>query len=168
MVYYWNGILRGTRSRVVDFNSFLFPLDQIENWNLLYGPVGFVQYQAVVGEKSVDALQELLRLVAEDGHGSVLSVLKRFGKFPSPGLMSFPRPGFTLTFDLAMRGRKTLNLLDRLDSLVLGVGGALYPAKDARMSPAMFRQSFKSWSVFSEFVDPKLSSSFWRRVTNEL
>jgi hypothetical protein len=57
--------------------------------------------------------------------------------------------------------------LDSLDELVLGSGGALYPAKDARMSARMFQASFPNWKRFEAFIDPKLSSSFWRRVTTE-
>ncbi|HEY8715946.1 MAG TPA: hypothetical protein VIM00_11245 [Candidatus Acidoferrum sp.] len=48
---------------------------------------------------------------------------------------------------------------------MLNVGGALYPAKDARMNPAMFAASFPRWRTFEKYIDPKLSSSFWRRVT---
>ena len=43
--------------------------------------------------------------------------------------------------------------------------GAVYPAKDARMAPAAFREYFPAWQQFAPFVDPKFSSSFWRRVT---
>src|SRR5262249_35012882 len=32
--------------KIVDFNSFFYPLDSIENWNRIYGRGGFVQYQA--------------------------------------------------------------------------------------------------------------------------
>jgi len=43
-------------------------------------------------------------------------------------------------------------------------GGAVYPAKDARMSPQSFRRFFPAWTEFAEHIDPKFSSSFWRRV----
>jgi hypothetical protein len=65
-----------------------------------------------------------------------------------------------------MHGTSTLKLLDALDELVSANGGAVYPAKDARMSPAMFKASFPNWKAFLPFIDPKLSSSFWRRVTS--
>jgi hypothetical protein len=52
-----------------------------------------------------------------------------------------------------------------LDEIVQGSGGALYPAKDARMSPALFESSFPHWRSFVPYIDPKMSSSFWRRVT---
>jgi hypothetical protein len=35
------------------------------------------------------------------------------------------------------------------------------------MSPQMFEASFPNWRAFSQYVDPKFSSSFWRRVTGQ-
>jgi hypothetical protein len=58
-----------------------------------------------------------------------------------------------------------MQLLRSLDEVVRESGGALYPAKDARMSPALFEASFPDWRSFVPFVDSKMSSSFWRRVT---
>ena len=72
--------------------------------------------------------------------------------------------GLTLAVDLAFRGRTTLQLLDELDALVCEVDGAVYPAKDARMSPENFRRFFPEWERFALHVDPRFSSSFWRRV----
>jgi len=79
-------------------------------------------------------------------------------------MLSFPRPGVTLALDFAFRGQKTLKLLDELDQIVFENGGALYPAKDARMSAESFRASYPNWREFAEYIDPKFSSSFWRRV----
>ena len=33
------------------------------------------------------------------------------------------------------------------------------------MSPALFEASFPRWRSFVPYIDPKMSSSFWRRVT---
>jgi hypothetical protein len=66
--------------------------------------------------------------------------------------------------DLAFRGRSTLALLEALDTIVRDAGGAVYPAKDARMSPESFQTSFPRWREFARHVDPRFSSSFWRRV----
>jgi hypothetical protein len=44
------------------------------------------------------------------------------------------------------------------------VGGALYPAKDARMSAEMFATGFPEVEAFRAQIDPKFSSAFWRRV----
>jgi hypothetical protein len=120
-----------------------------------------------VPRSEAEAVKQLVGRVSASGEGCFLAVLKVFGEIPSPGMLSFPRPGLTLALDLPMRGRRTLALLDSLDELVLASGGALYPAKDARMSPAMFRAGFPNWKAFEPFIDAKLSSSFWRRVTQE-
>jgi hypothetical protein len=80
-------------------------------------------------------------------------------------MLSFPRPGITLAIDFANRGPSTLALLEELDGVVGEAGGAVYPAKDARMSAASFRRFFPGWQSFAPHVDPRFSSSFWRRVT---
>ena len=46
-----------------------------------------------------------------------------------------------------------------------GSGGRVYPAKDARMSPQSFRAYYPELAEFSRYIDPRFSSSFWRRVT---
>jgi FAD/FMN-containing dehydrogenase len=152
---------------VVPYDKFFYPLDSVLNWNRLYGRRGLVQYQCAVPRSEAEAVKQLVGRVSASGEGCFLAVLKVFGEIPSPGMLSFPRPGLTLALDLPMRGRRTLALLDSLDELVLASGGALYPAKDARMSPAMFQAGFPNWKVFEPFIDAKMSSSFWRRVTQK-
>jgi FAD/FMN-containing dehydrogenase len=164
-LYYWRG------SAVQDdalwhYWPFLYPLDRILEWNRIYGPRGFFQYQCVVPEQdAARSIQEMLKRISTSGVGSFLAVLKNFGTTPSLGLMSFVRPGTTLALDFPNGGAKTLALLETLDDITREVGGAVYPAKDARMSAASFRRYFPMWQRFSEFIDPKFSSSFWRRVT---
>ena len=150
---------------VVPYDSFFTPLDSIRQWNLLYGKQGFLQYQCVIPETNLEAFAELLDRIARSGMGSFLGVLKQFGSAPPAGMLSFPRPGLTIALDFAMRGERTLRLMQSLDEIVRQSGGALYPAKDARMSPALFEASFPRWRGFVPYIDPKISSSFWRRVT---
>lgn len=154
-------------STVTHYGPFFFPLDSILNWNLLYGRRGLLQYQCVFPPGEVGSVKTIIEAVSKSGEACFLSVLKAFGEIQSPGLLSFPRPGMTLTMDLPMRGNRTLALLAQLDELVLANGGALYPAKDARMSPAMFKSGFPNWLSLAPYIDPKFSSSFWRRVTEE-
>jgi FAD/FMN-containing dehydrogenase len=149
---------------VVPYETFFYPLDSIRQWNLLYGRQGFLQYQCVIPETNLEAFEELLARIARSGMGSFLGVLKQFGSAPSAGMLSFPRPGITIALDFAMRGERTLELMQSLDEVVLQSGGALYPAKDARMSSALFEASFPRWRSFVPYIDPKMSSSFWRRV----
>ena len=151
--------------RVVGYDSFFYPLDSIRQWNLLYGRQGFLQYQCVIPETNLDAVEELLDRIARSGMGSCLGVLKQFGTAAPAGMLSFPRPGLTIALDFAMHGERTLKLMQSLDEIVQRSGGGLYPGKDARMSPALFEASFPRWRSLVPYVDPKMSSSFWRRVT---
>jgi FAD/FMN-containing dehydrogenase len=151
------------------YQPFLYPLDGILDWNRIYGPRGFFQYQCVVPEADAQAaMREILRRISQSGVGSFLAVLKNFGPSASLGMLSFARPGTTLALDFPNRGVVTLQLLESLDEVTRSAGGAVYPAKDARMSPASFQQYFPAWRRFAQFVDPKFSSSFWRRVTGSL
>ncbi|MCC2658586.1 MAG: FAD-linked oxidase [Panacagrimonas sp.] len=148
------------------YRPFFYPLDSVLEWNRIYGPRGFFQYQCVVPpEPAQDALTGMIDAIARSGSGSFLAVLKMFGERPSAGLLSFPRPGATLALDFPNQGEDTLRLLERLDEITRAAGGAVYPAKDARMSAASFQQYFPRWREFGAFVDPRFSSSFWRRVT---
>ena len=149
--------------RFAHFDRFFFPLDSVGGWNRLYGRPGFFQFQCVVPR--MDTIRSLLDRVAAAGTGSFLSVLKTFGDAPSPGLLSFPRPGLTLTLDFANRGPSTWALLEALEIEAREAGGALYPAKDARMSRETFLRSSPRLEEFLPHVDPAFSSSFWRRVT---
>ncbi len=163
-LYYRNQI-RARRTRTKHFESFFYPLDAIGRWNRMYGPRGFLQYQCVLPHSDgATALREMLEAVAASGLGSFLAVLKIFGDKESPGLMSFPRPGVTLALDFPNKPR-AMELLDRLDEITRSAGGAVYPAKDARMSRESYQAYFPQWEEFSRFIDPRCSSSFWRRVT---
>ncbi|MCB1920789.1 MAG: FAD-binding oxidoreductase [Candidatus Competibacteraceae bacterium] len=147
------------------YQPFFYPLDNLLHWNRLYGPRGLFQYQCVIPPANArDALREILARIAASRQGSMLAVLKRFGERTSGGLLSFPRPGVTLALDFPNQGSHTLDLLERLDEVTRQAGGAVYPAKDARMSGDSFRQYFPQWRKFSEYMDPGFSSSFWRRV----
>ena len=149
----------------VPYRKFFCPLDSIGNWNRLYGPAGLYQHQSVIpcdaARKVIPAMLEASRAA---GQVSFLTVLKLFGSVKSPGLMSFPMPGYTLTMDFSNRGRKTLDLLDRLDRLAVGAGGRMNPYKDQRMSADIFAASFPRWRDFEIFRDRAFNSNFWRRT----
>jgi len=150
--------------------SFFYPLDCLKGWNKLYGKNGFYQYQCVipsVGDNSRNACKALLQAIAKSKQGSFLAVLKTFGKIAGKGYMSFPTEGFTLALDFSNRGEETTKLFDALDKIVNEAGGRLYPAKDARMSGKNFRHYYPNWEKVEKLRDPAISSSFWRRVTND-
>jgi len=155
---------RRTGVRTVAAEPFLYPLDSLLEWNRMYGPPGFFQYQSVVPrDAALEATREMLDAIAVSGEGSFLAVLKTFGERPPAGLLSFPRPGVTLALDFR-NGPAIPALFARLDAIVLAAGGRLYPAKDARMSREMFEKTYPNLAAFQAFRDPGASSAMSRRL----
>ncbi|HTL46808.1 MAG TPA: FAD-binding oxidoreductase [Verrucomicrobiae bacterium] len=163
-LYFRKQALGPRRSRM-HYDPFFFPLDGISDWNRLYGKSGFFQHQCVIPEGSVPekTVAGLLKIIAASGLGSFLAVLKKFGDARSPGLMSFPRKGLTLSVDIKNGGPRSFALMDKLDAVVKEANGAVYPAKDARMSAALFESSFPGLPQFRKLKDERFSSQFWRR-----
>ena len=165
---YWSaaGARQRAGVRLTHYERYFFAADRVAGWNRLYGPAGFHQYQCALPERSMrEATQALLGRVARSGQRAVFGTLQRLGDHPAPGMLSFARAGATLALDFAHRGEATLRLFTELDAVVRAAGGALYPAKDSRMPPAMFRAGFPRWEAFGPFVDPAFGSAFWRRVS---
>lgn len=163
-VYYSaNSSRRGEHS--VSYDSFFYPLDAVAHWNRAYGKKGLAQYQFVVPlEHGPDVLRETLGKAQAAKQASFLTVVKLFGAIESPGLLSFPRPGVTVCFDFPHLGEATERLLNDLDETVFAASGALYPAKDARMSRESFERSFPRHRQFKELIDPACSSNFAKRT----
>jgi decaprenylphospho-beta-D-ribofuranose 2-oxidase len=147
--------------------GFFHPLDGVGDWNRLYGPSGFVQYQLVVPDAAEDVVHDAVRRLATGGHASFLAVLKRFGP-ANDGLLSFPVAGWTLALDLPARpGLATV--LDELDVRVAEAGGRVYLAKDARLSSRTFAAMYPRAEEFARVrdrVDPGriLASDLARRL----
>lgn len=163
-LYYHRRLPAGPR--LTHYAPYFYPLDRILEWNRIYGRKGFYQYQCVIPPDSAQyGIRNLLEIIARHGTGSFLAVLKTFGSRPSLGMLSFPRAGATLALDFPDEGSRTLRLFAELDAVVRETNGAIYPAKDARMPGNLFRAGYPAWRTFAEHIDPRFSSSFWRRVT---
>ena len=144
--------------------DYFWPLDKIEHWNRIYGRRGLLQYQFVVPPPVArDTISEVLELLRAEGTGSFLAVLKTFGTRPAPGMLSFARPGLTLALDFPNHP-KVHALFERLDACIAAAGGALYAAKDALGSSALFHAAYPRWAEFQRYRDPGISSSFARRM----
>ena len=161
---HYNVNRRRTGPRTVHYEPFLYPLDSILDWNRLYGPSGFFQYQSVVPrEAGLAATRDMLEAIQRSGEGSFLAVLKTFSQRPPAGLLSFPRPGVTLALDFR-NSRALPELFIRLDDIVRTAGGRLYPAKDARMPRALYEATYPNLAAFAKHRDPGMSSAMSRRL----
>jgi len=75
-------------------------------------------------------------------------------------------PGITIALDFPVNSQ-LLSFLDELDKLVMAAEGRVYIAKDARMSAEAFHTFYPQVEQFLSYLDPKFSSSFWRRVMGD-
>ncbi|SDU80987.1 decaprenylphospho-beta-D-ribofuranose 2-oxidase [Microlunatus sagamiharensis] len=150
-----------------NITQFFHPLDIVAEWNRLYGPNGFLQYQFAVPFDQPETFKRCFEMIVTSGHLSCLNVLKRFG----PGNLSplsFPMPGWTLTVDLPIEPGLD-RLCDALDEEVVGAGGRVYLAKDSRLTAQRFRQMYPRLDDFLSVrnaVDPQhlFSSDLARRL----
>ena len=136
--------------KVVDYDSFFYPLDSIYHWNRIYGKKGFVQYQFVLPkESSLEGLKDILHRISAKNMGSFLAVLKLFGKQES--LISFPMEGFTLALDFPIT-KGLFPFLDELDKVVLDYGGRVYLTKDARLKPETLPAMYPHLEEFKSII----------------
>ena len=154
--------------QVQSISTFFHPLDGINDWNRLYGRRGFVQYQFAVPDSASEMVVTAIDQLSASKVPSFLAVLKRFGP-GSPGHLSFPMAGWTLALDLPVGPAALPRVLDELDELVLGAGGRLYLAKDARLDGRHLRAMYPRVDEFLSVkarVDPEnlFTSDLARRL----
>jgi FAD/FMN-containing dehydrogenase len=166
-----NAVILGIQSStkpIGHYQGFFYPLDGIHNWNRGYGRRGFAQYQFVIPfDDGPRRLREILGAIISSGQLPFLNVLKRMGK-ESGGLLSFPREGYTFAIDFPIR-RGTVELLRRLDAMVLEAGGRIYLGKDSYVEAATFRAMYPQldrWLEIKAKYDPHncFTSDLGRRV----
>ena len=159
---------RERRDQVQSITAFFHPLDDVLDWNRVYGSNGFVQYQFVVPYGAEDVVRAVLEQLSAHRCPSLLAVLKRF-EHESRGMLGFPISGWTLALDIPALVAARSPLLDRLDELVVEAGGRIYLSKDSRVRkelvPAMYPE-LDRWRETRAVVDPRhaLSSDMDRRL----
>jgi decaprenylphospho-beta-D-ribofuranose 2-oxidase len=165
---YYRKAPRARSGELQTIGAFFHPLDGIRNWNRVYGPGGFRQYQYVVPFGQEAAVRRSFELVSRARAASFVTVLKRFGE-GDPGLLSFPAPGWTLALDVPARTRGLAALFTALDRLVVEAGGRVYLAKDSRVPAGVLAEMYPRLTEFKklrEVYDPSgmLASDLSRRL----
>ncbi len=154
---------------VQQISEFFHPLDIVQDWNRVYGPQGFLQYQFAVPDAAGALVGRALAALRRVGALSALTVLKRFGA-ANPAPLSFPQPGWTLAVDVPAGVDGLGDVLDQLDEEVVAAGGRLYLAKDSRMSPAMMAATYPRLAEWQRHrdamdVDGVFTSDLARRLS---
>lgn len=136
--YYWKHLAR-TKVGLVGPEPFFYPLDAILEWNKVYGPRGFTQYQCVIprhaGPPAVRAFMELLTRL---GGASPLCVIKDCGP-EGKGTLSFPLEGTSIAVDMAV-SPDIQRIVDQLNEFVIETGGRIYLTKDRFTTKEHFRR----------------------------
>ena len=142
---------RRARAAPVASPTYFHPLDGVGDWNRIYGPRGFVQYQFVVPFGAEDALRAVVGAPERAAHGLVPGRAEALRARRSRArCRSRSRGGRWRS--TSPSGRLRLGpLLDELDEIVAGAGGRVYLAKDSRLRPELL-----------EAMYPRLSQ--WRAV----
>ncbi len=136
--FYYRKQLRRQVRTIAHPESFFHPLDVLRDWNRIYGPCGFTQYQCVIPKAAgVEGVRRFFDLLTGLGAPSLLTVLKDLGE-EGRGMLSFPMAGTTINLDLPVRS-DTQAVVDRLNECVIDLGGRIYLAKDAFTRAEHFR-----------------------------
>ncbi|MDR2984739.1 MAG: FAD-binding oxidoreductase [Nocardiopsaceae bacterium] len=165
---YFRKAPRHRSGEIQAIGKFFHPLDAITNWNRVYGPAGFRQYQYVVPFAASDVVLRSLERISALQAPSFVTVVKRFGA-GDPGMLSFPIPGWTLALDFPARTPWLSQLCAELDEMVLEAGGRLYLAKDSRIPAGLMPKMYPRLEDFRRVraqVDPAglFSSDLSRRL----
>lgn len=138
------------KQQIIDYETFFYPLDAINNWNKIYGKGGFIQYQMVIPKaKGKEGMRKILETIGRSGQGSFLAVLKLFGKGNPEAYNSFPLEGYTLALDFKVN-HQLVQLVSNLDKIVEEYGGRIYRTKDS-MSKSSLTNYLKN-TESSKFV----------------
>ena len=128
-----------SQNRLVHYNEFHYPLDNLNNWNRLYGSNGMLQYQFVLPDENAEAgIKEIFDLMKSAICESYLAVVKRFGD--EKRILSFPMKGICVALDFPA-SKKVFELMTKMDEVVVKAKGRFYLAKDARMSREVFLET---------------------------
>jgi decaprenylphospho-beta-D-ribofuranose 2-oxidase len=159
----------GTSQNLVDARRYTYPLDAFDNWNLLFGASGFLEYQVVLPlRQAFDGIKRILETVDRAGAVSFFTAIKRLGE-SAPAHLSFPMPGYAFSFSVPAGEKKTFALLNRCDEVTVALGGRVYLAKDARLEASTLAAMYariSEWRAIARRYDRAgvLASDMSRRL----
>lgn len=147
---------------LTDLQQFFFPLDSIQNWNTLYGPKGFFQYQMVVPESAlISVFNSMDDLINQGKVVITLAVLKTMGDGNDRSPLSFPMKGYTLAIDLPNSPR-SVKFIKKMNGLVIKAGGRVYLAKDAFLTSEELAQMYPGTKSFKNLLSGIDPDSKWQ------
>lgn len=133
-----------SQKKYSSIDTFFYPLDKIDNWNIIYGKKGFISYQCSLPVKnSYNSIYEILEKLKKNKIYSFVSVLKSMKK--NKNFLSFGQRGFTLVFDFPIYS-EIFKVLDEIDSIVLKYKGKIYLTKDSRITKKNFLKINKEFN----------------------
>ena len=159
---------RRAKKSIETISHFFHPLDGVAEWNRIYGPHGFIQYQVVVPDVHAATIEWMIETFATRRVPVFLAVLKRFGA-ANAGMLSFPTAGWTLAVDIPAATEGVDRTLDEMDERIVDQGGRIYLAKDSRMNPRHLASMYPRLTEFKRVrdeVDPthRFSSNLSQRL----
>lgn len=138
-------------NEVLHIEEFNNPLDQIDQWNCLYGSRGLIQFQAVFPqEKTIEIINHLLLLIKKNKATPTLAVLKLLTR-SGPGLLSFCQPGFTLAIDFIHNAAARQTIL-QMNEFIAQQKARIYLAKDLLLTPEQYQRMYEQHQEFSKRI----------------
>jgi len=122
----------------LDIDNYFYQLDQIKNFNILYGKKGFISYQFVIPYmNSEKGILQILKVLKINKVFSFISVIKSLGR--NDGFLSFGIKGLTLVFDFPIY-KNVYQVLEQVDDIVIKYKGKIYLTKDSRIKNTTFKK----------------------------
>jgi decaprenylphospho-beta-D-ribofuranose 2-oxidase len=141
--------VRKHQRKIVDPNTYFYPLDFVLLWNRIYGRRGVAQHQSVIPDENASrTIRAMIEVLRVHSASSFLTVIKDCGA-QGEGLLSFPRPGMSVALDIPIR-ENVQTVIDRLNECVIEGGGRIYLTKDGFTRPEHLRAMDDRVTTFLE------------------
>jgi FAD/FMN-containing dehydrogenase len=155
-----------TDTHTIPLWQFNNPLDEINDWNRLYGRNGLLQFQAVFAvDYAHGTLDTLIAIIQSCKATPTLAVLKYFTE-AGTGLLSFVEPGFTIAIDF-INNTQARRAIAEMNQYITTLPGKVYLAKDLFLTREQFNTMYPRHEEFSDILtkyNSPMSSCLGRRL----